>query len=148
MENLYHENNEIIGNTFLTLGYPIRFLDNVIINFESKTHDLMIVILNQNLFVLVNLSFCIEKEKVSKQLLQILKDFIKEKHVLELSGKQKKSESFFLLKEKNPYTSCKIYKGVRYYQENYIGKTKRNVITRWNGHDNPNKDLEHVKHFF
>ena len=68
--------------------------------------------------------------------------------ILELFGKLRKSESFFPLKEKDSYTSCKIYKGVRYCQENYIDETKRNVITRWNGHDNPNKDSEHVKHLF
>ena len=52
------------------------------------------------------------------------------------------------LKEGNPYPSCKIYEGVCSCKENYIGETKRNVITRWNEHENPNKDSEPAKHFF
>ena len=51
------------------------------------------------------------------------------------------------MKEKNSYTSCKIYKRVC-CKENYIGETKGNVFTRWNEHENPNKVSEHVKHLF
>ena len=31
---------------------------------------------------------------------------------------------------------------------NYIGEAKRNVITRWNEHENPSKDSEPAKHLF
>ena len=50
------------------------------------------------------------------------------------------------MKEKDPYPSCKIYERVCSCKENYIGETKRNVITRWN--ENPNKDSEPAKHLF
>ena len=33
-------------------------------------------------------------------------------------------------------------------KENYIPKTKRNVLTRWNEHENSNKDSEPAKHLF
>ena len=65
--------------------------------------------------------------------------------ILELFRKQRK---LFPLKEKNPYPSCKIYEGVCSCKENYVGETKRNVITRWNEHENPNKDSEPAKHLF
>ena len=52
------------------------------------------------------------------------------------------------MKEKNPYHSCKIYEGVCSRKENCIGGTKRNVITHWNEHENPNKDSEPAKHLF
>ena len=38
--------------------------------------------------------------------------------------------------------------GVCSSKKNYIGETKRNVITRWNEHESPNKDSEPVKHLF
>ena len=41
---------------------------------------------------------------------------------------------------------CKIYEGICSCSANYIGETKRNVETRWNEHENPNKDSEPAKH--
>ena len=41
MENFYHEKNET-RNKVLTAGYPMRFLNSVINDFESKKHDPMI----------------------------------------------------------------------------------------------------------
>ena len=52
------------------------------------------------------------------------------------------------MKEKNPYPSFKIYEGVCSCKENYTGETKRNVITCWNEHENPNKDSEPAKNLF
>ena len=46
------------------------------------------------------------------------------------------------MKEKSQYRSCKIYEEVCSCKENYIGETKPNVITRWNEHENSNKDSE------
>ena len=60
----------------------------------------------------------------------------------------KESRRFFPLKKKNPYPSCKIYEGVCSCKENYIGETKRNVITRWNEHENSNKVSELAKNLF
>ena len=39
--NFYHEKNEI-GKKFSTAGYPLRFVNSVINDFESKDHDPMI----------------------------------------------------------------------------------------------------------
>ena len=52
----------------------------------------------------------------------------------------------FLLKDKNPHPACKIYEGICSSSGNNIGKTKRNVGTRWNEHENPNEDSEPAKH--
>ena len=77
-----------------------------------------------------------------------MKVFTKEKYDFRIVSKTKKVRQLFPLKEKNPYPSCKIYEGVCSCKENSIGKTKRNVITRWNEHENPNKDSEPAKHLF
>ena len=53
----------------------------------------------------------------------------------------------FLLKDKNPHPVCKIYEGICSSSGNYIGETKRNVGTRWNEHENPNKDSEPAKYW-
>ena len=50
------------------------------------------------------------------------------------------------MKDKNPHPACKIYEGICSCSANYIGETKRNVETRWNEHENPNKDSEPAKH--
>ena len=46
----------------------------------------------------------------------------------------------------NPHPACKIYEGICSCSANYIGETKRNVETRWNERENPNKDSEPAKH--
>ena len=58
----------------------------------------------------------------------------------------KKIRSLFRLKDKNLHPACKIYEGICSSSGNYIGETKRNVKTRWNEQENPNKDSEPAKH--
>ena len=98
--------------------------------------------------VLIDVPFCYENEKVSKQLLKKLKVLTKDKYDFRIVWKAKKVRQLFPLKEKNPYPSCKIYEGVCSCKENCIDETKRNVITRWNEHENPKKDSEPAKHLF
>ena len=131
----------------------MRFVNSVINDFESKEHDPMMPNYLFNNFeskpiVLIHIRFCNKNERVSKQLLKKLKVFTKEKYDFRIVWKTKKVRQLFPLKEKNPYPSCKIYEGVCSCKENYIGETKRNVITRWNEHENPNKDSEPAKHLF
>ena len=150
--NFYHEKNQITSK-FSSAGYPMRFVNSVINDFESKEYDPMIPNYLFNDFeskpiVLIDIPFCNENERASKQLLKKLKVFTKEKYDFRIVWKTKKVRQLFPLKEKNPYPSCKIYEGVCSCKENYIGETKRNVITRWNEHENPNKDSEPVKHLF
>ena len=37
---------------------------------------------------------------------------------------------------------------VSFLVKKYKGETKQNAITRWNEHENPNKDSEPTKHLF
>ena len=131
----------------------MRFVNSVINDFESKEYDPMIPNYFFNDFeskpiVLIDIPFCNENERASKQLLKKLKVFTKEKYDFRIVWKTKKVRQLFHLKEKNPYPSCKICEGVCSCKENYIGETKRNVITRWNEHGNPKKDSEPAKHLF
>ena len=49
------------------------------------------------------------------------------------------------LKDKNSYPLCNSMREC-FCKENYKGKTKQNVITRWNEQENPNKDSKPTKH--
>ena len=59
--------------------------------------------------VLLEITFCNENERVSKQLLKKLNVFTKEKYDFRIAWKIKKARQLFPSKEKNPYPSCKIY---------------------------------------
>ena len=63
-------------------------------------------------------------------------------------GKQKKSDRFSLWRRKIHNLDVKSYEGVCSCKENYIGETKRNVVTRWNEQENLKKDSEPAKHLF
>ena len=121
----------------------MRFANSVINGFESKEHDPMILGYLFNDFaskpiILIDVPFCSENEKVSKEQLKKLKAFTKKNYDFRIVWKIKKIIQLFPLKKENPYPSCKIYEGVCFCKKNYIGETKRNV----------DKDSEPVKHLF
>ena len=67
----------------------------------------------------------------------------------------RKTKKFFKLKDKCVHTASKIYHGICSCGETYIGKTIRNLETRWNEHNmpseksNPSKDLNsNITHHF
>ena len=110
----------------------MRFLNFVMNNFENKEYDPMILNFLFNDFeskpiALIEIPFCNEIEKVSKQLLKKIKLFTKEKYDLRIVWKTKKVRQLFPLKEKNPFFSCKIYERVCSCKEKYTGETKRIV---------------------
>ena len=98
--------------------------------------------------VSTDIPFFNENKTLSKQLLTKLKVFNKEKYDFRIVWKTKKVRQLFPLKEKNAHSSCKIYEGVCFFKENYIGETKQNGVTHWNEHENPNKDSEPATHLF
>ena len=77
-----------------------------------------------------------------------MKVFTKKKNNFRIVWKTKKVRQVSPLKEKNPYSSSKMYEGVWSCKENYIGESKRNVVTRWSEHENLNKDSEPTKNLF
>ena len=63
-----------------------------------------------------------------------------------MTWKTRNIRYLFLLKDKNDYKSCIIYKGDCSCGSPYIGETKRKLV-RWDEHNNPTKSLESSKHF-
>ena len=54
-------------------------------------------------------------------------------------------QSLFPSKDKNIYPACKINHELCSCKENYIGESKRSMVTRWAEHDNSTHDSEPVK---
>ena len=82
--NFYHEKNQI-RRKFSSAGYQMRFVNSAINDFESKEYDPMTPNYLFNDFeskpiVLLEITFCNENERVSKQLLKKLNVFTKEKY--------------------------------------------------------------------
>ena len=97
--NFYHEKSQI-RSKFSSAGYPMRFVNSVINDFENKEHDPMIPNYLFNDFeskpiVLIDIPFCNENEKVSKQLLKKLKVFTTEKYDFRILWKTKKVRQLF-----------------------------------------------------
>ena len=111
--NFYHKKNQI-RRKFSSARYPMRFVNSVINDFESKEHDPMMPNYLFNNFeskpiVLIHIPFCNKNERISKQLLKKLKVFTKQKYDFRNVWKTKKVRQLFPLKKKNPYHSCIMY---------------------------------------
>ena len=152
--NFDHE-KEIIREKYHLAGFSTRFVDNVIHQFHQKLidkqaeHELIIpdfLFSEPKKFILVEIPYCISNENTVKRVLGKLQSFVHHKFDNAVKWSIKKIRSLFRLRVKNPHPACKIYGGICSCSANYIGETKRNVETRWNEHENPNKDSEPAKH--
>ena len=88
-------------------------------------------------------------KKVSINLAHFLKklcEFTNDHFIFRIIWKTRNVRSFFPLKDRNRYQSCKIYKGVCSCGATYIGETERNVSVRWNEHNHPDGKSEPSKH--
>ena len=142
---------EIIRDKFNNAGFPVRFIESVIEQFEKKlTEDDLIIpeflFKEPKKFVLIELPFCEKNEELSKRFLHKLKSFTNDKIEFAIRWGTKKVKQLFSAKDKNPHPSCKIYEGVCSCGKNYIGETGRNVITRWQEHENTKLNSEPAKH--
>ena len=97
----------------------------------------------------VEIPFCLSNENAVEKflgkkykLLFTHRPLIDHKFSTAVNWYTKKTESFFYLKDKNLYPSCKTYKGTCSYSEDYADETKRNTEIRLNEQENPNKGSE------
>ena len=80
--------------------------------------------------VMIELPFCFRNGKVSKTFISTLYDYVQNKFDFRIKWVTKKVKSLFQLKDRNPYPSCTIYKGICSCGDNYVGETSRNTTTR------------------
>ena len=145
----------IIKTKYLNADYPIKFIDNVINQFQSAQEEK-----NNNeeylippfLFeepketIMIEIPYCEQNEITSKRFINRFQELTQNRYKVFIIWKTKKVRSLFNLKDPNPYPACKIYEGKCICGSTYIGETVRNVITRWSEHENPHKDSEPAKH--
>ncbi len=155
---------EYIKTKFRNAGFPTRFTNSVINQFNNKltanTHndddddddddDEMIIpsflFAEPKKSVFVEIPFCDSNESLVKRFLRKLKTFTNHEIDFVITWRTKKVKQLFRLKDRNPHPACKIYEGVCSCAKNYVGETKRNVEVRWREHENINKESEPAKH--
>ena len=147
----FESEKQIIREKFSNAGFPIRFTDSVITQFEDKQNDDGLIIpeflfKEPKKFVLIEIPFCESNESLSKRFLEKLRKYTSDKIEFAIKWSTKKVKQLFPVKDKNPHPACKIYQGVCTCGQNYIGETQRNVETRWAEHENTKKNSEPAKH--
>ena len=145
----------IIQKKFITAGFPEKFVKSVITNFVNPKpvedeEDLPLIpsffFEEPSPFILVELPFCPENERLSKHFIRKLKSFIEIDCQVVVKWTTRKIRTLFSLKSKNPHPACKIYKGTCSCGSTYIGETKRNVEVRWSEHNDPRRKSEPASH--
>ena len=96
--------------------------------------------------LLVELPFCFQNEKASKQFVKKLNWFTNGHYEIKIIWVTRKLKTLFQLKDKNPYPSCVIYRGDCVCGESYVGETVRNAESRWKKHNDTKKESEPAKH--
>ena len=146
----------VIKRKFIKAGFPTKFVDSVIRRFVNpavqEDEDLPLIpeyfYEDPKPFVLVELPYCQENERLSKYFVQKFKDFLNTNCIVVIKWVTKKVRNLFNLKSRNPHPACKVYAGKCSCGVEYIGETKRNVEVRWGEHNNPQGKSEPSKHLY
>ena len=91
--------NSKLGIYFLLQDTPVRFINNVINDFESKGHEsitpsYLLKDFESKPIVLIDVPHCTENEKLCQQILKKLNVFTTEKRDFTIAWKRRMSESF------------------------------------------------------
>ena len=159
MSSDFQKETVCIRDKFRKAGFPTRFTNSVITQFQKKIinkekmddDDLLIpeyFFECPKPFILIEVPYCPENEKLSHHFLSKFKQFSDNRFTVSIKWKTKRVKNLFNLKSKNPHPACKIYLGVCSCEESYIGETKRNVETRWGEHNDPRGSSEPSKHLY
>ena len=134
-------NIKFVSHKYDKAGYPKRFINSVIKQFQDKSNqgnidDFDDYIIPPNFFdipkffILVELPFCENKEIKSKHFLKTFHRFTKDRFEVAVKWRTRLVKTLFPLKDKNIHPSCVIYKGTCSCGKTYIGETIRNASVR------------------
>ena len=155
ISSCFEEEIDIIRQKFVIAGFPIKFVDSVIRNFQKpqqdKDDDLPLIppfFFENPPFILIELPYCPQNERLSKYFIRKIKSFLlDEECTVVIKWITRKIQTLFSLKSRNPHPACKIYKGdCNVCGQSYIGETKRNVEVRWKEHEDIKGNSEPAKH--
>ena len=146
----FKEEETRIRRKYQTAGYPIRFVNSVINDFNSiPVPDDVIIptwLFEERRTMVIYLPYSPENEEYSKRLLEKLNSFSQQKCIIKISWKTKTIRSLFTLKDKVTHISNVIYHGICSCNADYYGETDRNSTIRWNEHNNPLHNSNAAKH--
>ena len=155
ISSCFEDEIETIRLKFVTAGFPVKFVNSVIRNFQNpqqdKDDDLPLIpsffFEKPPPFVLIELPYCPQNERLSKYFIRKIKSFLDEECTIVVKWITRKIRTLFSLKSRNPHPACKIYRGeCNDCGQIYIGETKRNVEIRWDEHEDTKGKSEPAKH--
>ena len=128
----FQEEIKFIRNKFIKIDFPLPFFNSVIKDFNNQQK-----IVQQNnkeelifpsyfvevkpAFLLLKLPYCEKKKKIkSKDFIRKFHRFANNQFRLAISWNTRKLSSLFRLKDKNFYTTCKIYYGKCQCGKDYV----------------------------
>ena len=143
-----------IRKKFMDVGFPQRYVDSVIRDFQSPPTNADDDIIPDWLFderqtLVIRLPFCPKNEEMSKTFVQKLETFTNGKFLFKIIWNTRNIRSLFSLKDRVEHMSCVIYEGTCSCGEKYIGETNRIADIRWNEHNIPSTEKsDPSKHLF
>ena len=143
-----------IRKKFMDVGFPKRFVDSVIRDFNAPnvTEDDDIIpewLFDERKTLVIRLPFCPLNEQTSKTFVQSLENYTRGKYTFKIIWNTRNIRSLFPLKDRVQHVSCVIYEGTCSCGEKYIGETNRIADIRWSEHNNPSIDSsDPAKHLY
>ena len=136
-----------IKQKFKNVGFPIKFIESVIRDFQTIPNEVTDDIIPTWLFddrkdFVIYLPFCPKNEEVSKHFLLKLNEYTNGKYIFKIIWNTRNIRSLFPLKDRVEHRSCVIYEGACSCGEMYVGETDRNTTIRWKEHDHPKRSTQ------
>ena len=131
-----------IKEKFKNVGFPLRFIESVIRDFQQKpvADDENIIpewLFDERSDFYIKIPFCPKNEEISRTFLKKLNDFTNDKYFFKIVWNTRNIRSLFPLKDRVEHVSCAIYEGKCTCDESYIGETVRITDIRWDEHSKP-----------
>ena len=141
---------ERIRKKYLKAGYPYRFINSVIDDFQKKKEEEHIIppwLFEEKSFIVsINIPYCLKNENEIGKMLERLNAFTNFKYRFRVLWKTHKVKSLFPIKDKICHISNVVYEGTCDCTEIYIGETSRNAEIRWSEHTSSKGKSEVSKH--
>ena len=137
-----------IKEKFKSAGFPLRFIESVLRNFENKQNEDITPgqPIDDRILYRLKLPYCEENEKLVSKFIEKLNYFTENKYKYFIIWQTRKIRSLFPLKDKKLHRSDVIYEGMCECEEFYIGETERNDNIRFKEHGDIRRNSAPANH--
>ena len=143
----FKNEKELIKQKFISAGFPLRFVDSVVRDFQDEEPDIQPAQPNdERILYRIKLPFCEANEKLTSKFFERLNYFTGDVYKFFVVWQTRKIRSLFPHKDEKIHRICVIYKGECNCGEAYIGETERNDIIRFNEHEDRALSSEPARH--